>query len=71
MFEINRTICSESERSKQVLVTECFLSCSWMLLVPNRLEKLEFMLKKNIGFRKMQEKYIPFSQKQEWKSVTV
>ena len=26
-FEINRTICSNSERSEQFLVTECFLAC--------------------------------------------
>ena len=29
IFEITRTIYSNSERSEQFLVTECFLTCSW------------------------------------------
>ena len=29
MFEITRTIYSDSERSEKFLVTECFLTCSW------------------------------------------
>ena len=44
-FEITRTICSNSGRSEQFLVTECFfLTCY--------LGKLEF----NLGFRNMPEK---------------
>ena len=34
------------------LVTECFLTCSWRFLIPNRLEQLEFKLE----FRNMLEK---------------
>jgi hypothetical protein len=42
-FEITITIYSNSERSKQLLVKECF--CSWRFL-RNKLEKLEFKLEK-------------------------
>ena len=45
-FEITRTICSNSERSEQFLVTECFLTCSWRFLRSNKLDKLEFKLEK-------------------------
>ena len=41
--EITRTIYSNSERSEQFLVTECFFD--WT----NKLEQLEFNLEKNIG----------------------
>ena len=51
-----RTICSNSERSEQVLVTECFLTCSWWFLILKKLEKLEFKLGKKMGFRNMPEK---------------
>ena len=45
---LNRTIYSNSERSEQDLVTECFLTCSWKFLISNNLEQLEFKLEKNI-----------------------
>jgi hypothetical protein len=45
-FEISGTIYSNSERSEQFLVTECFLTCSWELLTSKKLEQLEFKLKK-------------------------
>ena len=51
-FEIARTICSNSERPEQFLVTECFLSCSWRFLRSNKLEQLEFNLAKIIGIKK-------------------
>ena len=35
---------SNSERSEQVLVTECFLTCSWRFLISGQLEQLEFKL---------------------------
>ena len=41
-FEINRTVYSKCERSEQVLVTECFLTCSWRFLIHDKLEQLEF-----------------------------
>ena len=56
MFEITRKIYSNSERSEQCLVKECFLICSWRFLIPNKLVKLEFKLEKVLGFRNMQEK---------------
>ena len=40
IFEITATIYLNSERSEQVLVTECFLTCSWRFLIANRLEQL-------------------------------
>ena len=43
------TIYSNSERSEQFLVTECFLTCSWRFLISDKLEQLEFKLEKNIG----------------------
>ena len=39
-INITRTIYSNSERSEQVLVTECFLTCSWKFLISNKLEKI-------------------------------
>ena len=55
--EITRTIYSNSERSEQFLVTECFFNfCSWRFLISNKLEQLEFKLEKLLGFRNMQEK---------------
>ena len=64
IFEITGTIYSNSERSEQFLVTECFfLTCSWRFLISNKLEQLEFKLEKILGFRNMQgnlEKYIYF-----------
>ena len=51
-----RTIFSNSERSEQFLVTECFLTCSWRFLRSTKLEQVEFKLEKNIfGFRNMEE----------------
>ena len=44
-----RTIYSNSERSEQFSVTECFLTYSWRFLISNKLEQLEFKLEKNIG----------------------
>ena len=49
IFEITRTIYSNSQRSEQSLVTECFLTCSWRFLRSNKLEQLEFKLEKIIG----------------------
>ena len=46
IFEITRTIYSNSERSEQFLVTECFFN---LFLRPNKLEQLEFKLEKFIG----------------------
>ena len=56
IFEITRTIYSNSERSEQFLVKEWFLACSWRFLISNRLEKLAFKLEKLLGFRNLQEK---------------
>ena len=36
-----RTICSNSERSEQFFVTECFLTCSWRFLRYDKLEQLQ------------------------------
>ena len=52
IFEITRQIYSNSERSEQFLVTECFLTCSWRLLISNKLEQLKSKLEKNIGIKK-------------------
>ena len=41
-FEITRTIFSNSERSEQFLVTECFLTCSWRFLISNSRRALEW-----------------------------
>ena len=46
VIEITRTICSNSERSEQFLVAECFLSCSWRFLRSNKVEQLGFKLEK-------------------------
>ena len=51
-FEITRSICSSSERSEQLLVTECFLTCSWRFLRYDKLEQLGFKLEKNIWIKK-------------------
>ena len=51
-FEITRTIYSNSERSEQFMVTECFFNL--FLLTPNKLEQSEFKMEKIIG--KLQEK---------------
>ena len=56
IFENTKTIYSNSERSEQFLVTECFLTSSWRFLRSNKLEQLEFILEKILGFRNMQEK---------------
>ena len=50
---LDRTICSNRERSEQFLV---FLTCSWSFLSYDELEQLEFKLEKLLGFRNMQEK---------------
>ena len=52
MFEISRTIYSNSERTEQLLVTEYFFN----LFLSNKSEQLEFKLEKILGFRNMQEK---------------
>ena len=52
IFDITRTIYSNSERSEQFLVTECFLTCSWRFLTSYKLEQLEFKLEKIIGIQK-------------------
>ena len=31
---------SNSEKSEEFLVTECFLTCSWRFLISNKLEQL-------------------------------
>ena len=59
IFEITKTIYSNSERSEQFLVTECFFNL--FLEVPhnkssNKSEQLGFKLEKILGFRNMQEK---------------
>jgi hypothetical protein len=46
---MTRTIYSNSERSEQFLVIECFLTCFWMFLLSYKLEQLEFRLEKNLG----------------------
>ena len=38
-FEVTRTIYSNSERSEQFLVTECFLTCSCRFLRSNKLDR--------------------------------
>ena len=43
-FEINRKICSDSERSAQVLKQIVFLTYYWRFLRSNRLEQSEFKL---------------------------
>ena len=40
---------SNSERSEEFLVTECFLTCSWRFLISNKLEQLKLKLEKIIG----------------------
>ena len=45
IFEITGTIYSNSERSEQFLVTECFFN----FLKSNKLEQLKLYWKKNIG----------------------
>ena len=59
-FEITSTICSNSERSEQFLVTECFFNSFLRFLRSNRLEQFEFKLEKKIlWFRNMQlEKFV-------------
>ena len=47
--EFAKILSSNSERSEKILVTECFLACSWRFLISNKLEQLEFKLEKNIG----------------------
>ena len=63
MFEITRVIYSRSERSEQFLVTNPFLTCSWMFLISNKLEQSKFKLEKNIGIQKhagkVQKSYFP------------
>ena len=48
---ITRTICSNSERSEQSLVTECFSNFLGVSRC-DRLEQLEFKLEKNIRIQK-------------------
>ena len=49
-FEITRTIYSNSERSEQILVTECYFNL--FLEVFNKLEQLELKWEKNFGIQK-------------------
>ena len=49
IFEITRTIFSNSERSEHFLVTKCILTCSWRFLISFKLEQLEFKLEKIVG----------------------
>ena len=46
IFEIIRTIYSNSKRSEQFLVTKCFLTCSWRFLISNKLEQFKFKWEK-------------------------
>ena len=51
IFEITRTIYSNSEKSEQSLVKQnAFLTCSWRFLISNELE--QFKLEKIIGILK-------------------
>ena len=47
IFEITRTIYSNSERSEQFLVTECFLTCSWRFLRSNKIRTIRIQIGKN------------------------
>ena len=47
--EVARTIHSNVLRWEQLLVAECFYTCSWGSLISNELKQLEFKLEKNIG----------------------
>ena len=47
--KLSATTYSNSERSEQLLVTECFLTYSRRFLRSNKFEQLEFKLEKNIG----------------------
>ena len=58
LFETTRTIYSNSERSEECLVTECFLTCFWRFLISNELEQLNLKLEKNIGIKKHAGKII-------------
>ena len=49
VFEITRTIYSNSERSEQFMVTDCFLNLFLEVSHTNKLEQLEFKLEKIIG----------------------
>ena len=51
-LEITRSIYSNSERSEQFLVTECFFNLFLEVFIPNKLEQLEFILEKIIGIQK-------------------
>ena len=48
-IDIYLDIYSNSARSEQLLVTECFLTCSCRFLRSNKLEQLEFKLETHIG----------------------
>ena len=48
-FEITKAIYSNSERSEQFLVTECFFNLFLEVLRSNKLEQLAFKLEKIIG----------------------
>ena len=55
-IDIYLDIYSKSARSEQLLVTECFLTCSCRFLISNKLEQLLFKKEKKIlGFRNMQK----------------
>ena len=57
IFEITRTIYSNSERSEQLLVTECFFNLAWRFLISKKIRKITILIgKKILGFRNMEEK---------------
>ena len=57
IFEITRTIYTNSERSELFFVTTCFLIFSWRFLISIKLEKkYNSNWKRLFGFRNMQEK---------------
>ena len=54
-FEITRTMCLNSERSEQFLVTECFSNFSCMFLNPNNSSNLNSNCSKSYDVRNLQE----------------
>ena len=60
-IDIYLDIYSNSARSEQLLVTECFLTCSCRFLISNKLEQLLFKSEKKYWdpetYRKMNENY--------------
>ena len=52
LFEITRTIYSNSEGQNNFWWQNAFLTFSWRFLISNELEQLEFRLEKNVGIQK-------------------